>query len=54
MTFNFYDWAGAVPASFHNNRPPVRRPRLVAHWLRGADGKLECRWVLVDPVTFID
>ena len=43
MTFQFPNapWTG-VPAAF----APVRaRVRLVARWRRGADGRLECRWV---------
>jgi hypothetical protein len=48
MTFNFFDWSRAFPAYFADNGCfNVRaRPLLVAHWQRGADGKLECRWVL--------
>lgn len=30
-------------AGFHD-RPVPRRPHLVARWVHGADGKLECRW----------
>ena len=48
MTFNFFDWSRAFPAYFaDNDRFNIRaRPHLVAHWQRGADGRLECRWVL--------
>ena len=57
MTFNFNDWASAFPFRPAQNtlvRVPARRARLVAHWQRAADGRLECRWLSADPVTFLD
>lgn len=39
MTFHFRAWP-----SNHDNVRPVRA-RLIARWQRGADGKLECRWL---------
>ncbi len=29
---------------FALDRLPAQRPRLVAHWHRGADGRLACTW----------
>ena len=39
MTCNFHNWP-----TDHDHARPVR-VRLIARWRRGADGKLECRWV---------
>lgn len=50
MTFIVHRWPDRrihnlhfAEAGFHG-RPLPRRPRLAARWVRGADGKLECRW----------
>lgn len=53
MTFNFFDWTGTFPAvPLTKALPRAPRPRLVARWRRGADGRIVCRWVRVDPVAF--
>lgn len=47
MNFNFFNWTRAFPVTPAGRgvfRAPARRPRLVAHWRRAPDGKLECRW----------
>jgi hypothetical protein len=57
MTFKFLNWTQAFPFHPAQNtllRAPSRRAPLVAHWERAADGRLECRWMPVDPVTFLD
>jgi hypothetical protein len=49
MTFNFRNWLVQSPHRTRSSMPSlffplVQRPTLVAHWHRGADGKLACRW----------
>lgn len=51
MTFNFFNWTQAFsvyPAARGKFRTP--RPRLVARWRCGPDGRLECRWERVSDM----
>ena len=50
MTFYFQNPTFWGAAAFHPDdhgfgNSPRRRFRLIAHWQRGADGHLECRWL---------
>ena len=44
MTFVFRDFSGSAVRPHFLHRPAGRRARLVARWVRNANGQLECRW----------
>lgn len=56
MTFNFTNWARpfAIRSANPMFRAPGVRPRLIARWRHGSDGRLECRWERVCPTAFLD
>ena len=45
MTFNFRNWPSGLSDPSLVRGMLSGRPRLVARWQRGTDGKLACRWV---------
>jgi len=45
MTFQFHNWPAGAPTDFTPRKHRRCRPRLVAQWRVGGDGRLECRWV---------
>ena len=53
MTFNFRNWPSGLFDYPSVPGLPSRRPRLVARWKRGPDGKLDCRWVRQQPASYL-
>jgi hypothetical protein len=46
-----FDRAGASAPVFPVNRNPRARPRLVAFWRRGANGRPICQWAIGDQAS---
>jgi hypothetical protein len=54
MTFNFRNWPTGLGDFPLTPERRAGRPRLVARWQRGPDGKLACRWVRRPVCQFSD